>query len=536
MLMPNEPTGIAVSKDGATLYVTCASDRWPNGVVCVVSVATGKVTRRIAAGHMARSPVLSADGATLYVCNWLGDDLSVITIASGTETRIRVEREPYAAAITPDGATLVVTNSLPSEKATDTVSITGKVSLISTATKTVRATIPVYPAGTHSLFGVSISPDGKYALATHLVGLFTIPSTKLEGGWVHTNNLAIIDIASGKLVNDIMLDNAQQGFANPWGLGCTGDGKFLCVLHAGSNTMTIIDYPQLMVKALAGKSLSHDFTAIYGIKSVANLSTKGSRAIAMIGNRAYVAGYFSDSIQVIAVSGLTSTQSTLYPLGPNKPMNGERQGNFNYTNASNCFQQWQSCFSCHPFYRPDALNWILNTTNSTPKNVKSAVYAWWTPPNSWAGKRPHAGGPDGSIRSGLSAELFIQPTEAVAAPLDTFFMRLKPVASRFLVKGRLSTKAARGGALFESIGCGACHPAPLYTDQRFHNAGVIDNFDPNTQWDTPSLIEAWRTAPYSHLGIYDSIQQIIKLRAHSLGAQNLTPQEMSDLIEFVSSL
>ena len=537
MQLPNEPTGIAISKDGAALYVTCASDKWPNGMVCVVSTVTGKVTKRIPAGHMARSPVVNPDGVTLYVCNWLESDVSVIDLAAGRETgKITVTREPYAAAITPDGATLAVTNSLPNEKATDTIAITGKVSLINTATKTVRATVPVYPAGTHSLFGICITPDGNYALATHLVGRFTLPATTLSGGWVHSNNMAIIDIAKGALVNDIELDNSMEGYANPWGLGCTGDAKFLCVLHAGSNTMTVIDLPQLLIKAQAGTDLSHDFTAIYSIKKAINLSTKGSRAIAMIDNKAYVAGYYSDSLQVVTITDLGSTASSWYALGPAKPLSGARKGEFNFTDATLCFQKWQSCFSCHPFFRPDALNWTLNSPNSTPKNVKSMLYSWWTPPTSWAGKRPAAGGTDGSIRSGIGAELFTEPTDEVALPLDTFLMRLVPVPSPYLVNGRLGAPAVRGEAIFARIGCGGCHPAPLYTDKKFHNAGVVDPYDANTQWDTPSLVEAWRTGPYGHLGSYDTISDIIKLRAHSLGATQLSDQELNDLIEFVSSL
>jgi YVTN family beta-propeller protein len=536
MLMPNEPTGLAISKDGATLYVTCASDRWPAGMVCVVDAATGKVQKRIPVGHMARSPVLSPDGKTLYVCNWFNSDVSVIDAVAGTETgRIHVTREPYASAITPDGATLVVTNSLPDQKATDTAGIACKIALINTATKTVRASVPL-PVGSHSLFSVCITPDGKFALATHLIGRFTIPATTLSGGWIHSNNMAIVDIANGNLANDVELDNTNQGFANPWSIGITGDGKYVGVLHAGSNTMTVIDLPQLLVKAQAGKDLSHDFTAIYGIKTAIDLTTKGSRALAMIDNKAYVAGYFSDSLEVVTITGLTGFTYAQCALGPNKPMNGERQGEFNFTDATLCFQKWQSCFSCHPFTRPDALNWILNTPNSTPKNVKSMLYSWWTPPTSWAGKRPAAGGIDGSIRSGIQAELFLQPNEVIAAPLDTFLMRLKPVTSPHLVKGELSASAVRGKAVFATIGCNQCHPAPLYTDKSFHNAGVVDPFDANTQWDTPSLIEAWRTSPYGHLGSYENIADMIQLRAHSLGAAQLSAQDLSDLIEFVSSL
>ncbi|HEX7511304.1 MAG TPA: hypothetical protein VF335_08395 [Chitinivibrionales bacterium] len=535
--VPNEPTGVAISKDGATLYVTCASDRWPAGFVCVISIATGKVTKRIAAGHYCRSPVLSPDGGTLYTCNWLGNDVSVIDLGAGKEIkRIPVTREPYAAAITPDGATLVVTNSLPEQKAIDTVTLTGKVSLIETAGKTVRALVPVFPVGTHSLFAAGVSADGKYAFVSHLVGKFTLPAVTITGGWVHTNNLAIIDIAAGKLLNDVDLDNLQQGYANPWGVAQTGDGKFLCVVHSGSQTMTVIDYPQLITKASAGVDLCHDLTAIKGIKNVYELSIKAPRSIVMVGNKAYIAGYFSDSLQAVTISSLSPSGSALYALGPAKPLKGERLGAFNFSDANNCVQRWQSCFSCHPFSRPDAINWMLASESTKQRNVKSMLYAWWTPPTNWNGRRPDAGSSDGSIRMGIYYELQITPTEDVAVPMDTFLMRIKPVMSPFLVKGRLSLAAQRGKATFERIGCDGCHPAPLYTDKATHNAGVPDSADAGLNWDTPGLNEAWRTAPYSHLGRYDKIQEIILLRAHSIGASQLTEQEISELVEFVSSL
>jgi DNA-binding beta-propeller fold protein YncE len=534
--VPNEPTGIAVSKDGSKIYVTCASDRWPSGVVCVINTTSGKVEKRFSAGHYARSPVLSLDGGTLYTCNWLGNDLSVIDLSNGAEKRIKMVREPYAAAITPDGATLVVTNSLPEQKAIDTVSLTGKVSIISTATGTVRATVPVFPVGTHSLFGCSISNDGAYAFVTHLVGRFTIPAIKLDQGWVHSNNLAIIDIKNGKLINDVELDNSTLGYANPWGIAQTEDSKYLCVLHAGVHTVTVIDYPKLISIASAGKDLSQDFTAIYSIKGSYRLQVNSPQSIAMIGNKAYITGLYSDSMQIITVSSLTPSSGPKIALGESKPFTSERQGAFNFMNGFNCEHQWQSCFSCHPFTRPDALNWMLSSEVTRQRNVKSMLYSWWTPKTGWAAKRDHAGGPLGSIRKGIEYELLIQPTEDVAVPLDTFFMYLKPVMSPFLVKGRLSAGAIRGKATFSRI-CDGCHPAPLYTDMQMYNAGVPDPDESTSNWDTPSLIEAWRTAPYSHSGRYDKIIEMIALRAHSLGEyEKMSEQERNDLVEFVNSL
>jgi YVTN family beta-propeller protein len=535
--LPNEVTGIAVAPDGAKLYATCSSEFWPAGMVCEVDVSGGKVLRRFAAGHSARAPVMSPDGKTLYVCNLFNNDISVIDIASGKETaRIPVLREPYSAGITPDGSVLVVANSLPVEKATDTQKITCKVSLVSTATRQVTATIPL-PIGSHSAFGLSISPDGNYAFITHLVAMFTLPALHIENGWIHTNNFGIIDIKAGKLLNDFSLDMPLVGSANPWGIAFTNDSKILCIAHSGSNELSVIDYQQMMELAKSSDtSFAHDLRVLYSLRQKVPVKGKAPRAIAIIGNSAYTAGYFEDTLEIFNLSLDATTTAGTFSLGPAIPLTPERKGEFHFFDASICQEKWQSCQSCHPLTRPDALNWTLNSSVSAPKNVKSMLYSWWTPPTSWAGKRPRAGGPDGSIRMGISAELFIQPTEEVAVPMDTFFMNMKPVPSPFLIKGGLNAAAIRGKTIFSKIGCSDCHPAPLYTDNSYHNAGVVDPFDANTQWDTPSLIEAWRTSPYGHLGSYDFISEIIKLRAHSISTTKLSQEELNDLIEFVSSL
>ncbi|MEA3224810.1 MAG: hypothetical protein U9Q07_02585, partial [Planctomycetota bacterium] len=56
--VPAEPTGLALTDDGAILYVTCAA---PEGCVCVINTSTAKVIKNIPAGYGAQSPVLSDD-------------------------------------------------------------------------------------------------------------------------------------------------------------------------------------------------------------------------------------------------------------------------------------------------------------------------------------------------------------------------------------------------------------------------------------------------------------------------------------------
>ena len=52
--VPDSPRGLALSRNGKQLLVTCAA---PESKVAVIDVALGKVTRIILAGHTAMAPV-----------------------------------------------------------------------------------------------------------------------------------------------------------------------------------------------------------------------------------------------------------------------------------------------------------------------------------------------------------------------------------------------------------------------------------------------------------------------------------------------
>jgi len=75
--MPAPPLGLAISTNGARLYVTAAG---PESRVCIVDVAKRKIIGRVVAGHTAMAPVLSKDGSTLYVCNRFDNDVGVIDL------------------------------------------------------------------------------------------------------------------------------------------------------------------------------------------------------------------------------------------------------------------------------------------------------------------------------------------------------------------------------------------------------------------------------------------------------------------------
>jgi YVTN family beta-propeller protein len=536
--LPDPPSGIALGRDETCLYVTGAS---PEGRVHVVNPETGTVDHTLPAGHTPNTPVLSADGKTLYVCNQFTNDVSVIDLTAKKELmRIPVLREPVAAAITPDGRFLFVANHLPVGPSNADYA-GAAVSVIDTAARKVVKNIPLFNGST-GLRGVCLSPDGKYAYVTHILARYQLPTTQLERGWMNTNAVSVIDATNQRLINTVLLDDVDLGAANPWGVACTEDGKYLCVTHAGTHELSVIDRTALQEK-LAGSAdstieVANDLSFLVGLRRRVPLSGNGPRGLALVGTRAYVAQYFTDSLGVVDIDPKTRHASRSLRLGPKEAMTDVRKGEMFFHDARLCFQKWQSCASCHPGGgRADGLNWdLLNDGIGNPKNTKSLLLSHKTPPAMNTGVRTDA---EAAVRAGIRFIQFaVRPGEDAAA-IDEYLKSLKPVPSPHLVNGRMSPAAIRGKEVFEKAGCAECHPAPLYTDLKKYDMETGRGMDAGREFDTPTMVEVWRTAPYLHDGRAATLEKLFKKsdpeKSHG-EISTLTDDEIADLIEFNRSL
>ena len=544
--LPDSPSGLALASDGQTLYVTTGV---PNGGVHVVNLKTGRVSGALIAGHTPNAPVVSPDGKTLYVCNRFNNNVAVMNLVSKkTLAKIPVPREPIAATITPDGKLLFVTNLLPAGAA-DADYVAAEVSVIDTATRKVAGTIQL-PNGSTGLQGICVSPDGKYAYVTHILARYQLPTTQLERGWMNTNALSIIDVSKCKLLNTVLLDDVDQGAANPWGVACTDDGRYICVTHAGTDEVSVIDRTKLHDKlarvakgikvsdvSLLPSDVPNDLSFLVGLRRRLKLTGNGPRGIAIIGTKVYVAEYFTDSVGLVDINPQILPQARSLALAPKKPMTAVRKGEMLFNNASLCFQKWQSCASCHPGRgRADALNWdLLNDGIGNPKNTRSLLLAHKTPPAMVTGIRPDA---ETAVRSGIRHIQFAVRPEEDAVAIDEYLKSLKPVPSPYLVKGKLSKSAKRGKKIFKKSGCAKCHAGPMYTDLQKYDVGTGKGMEKNLAFDTPTLVEVWRTAPYLYDGRAATMKEVLTKHnpddKHGV-TSNLTENEINDLAEFVLS-
>jgi cytochrome c peroxidase len=264
---------------------------------------------------------------------------------------------------------------------------------------------------------------------------------------------------------------------------------------------------------------------------------RGPRSVTLTGSTAWVGNYFTDTVSAINLAAPRPRAESI-PLGPAPEMTVVRKGEFFFNDATICFQGWQSCASCHSSdARVDGLNWDnLNDGIGNPKNVKSLLQAHQTPPSMWLGVRSNA---YHGVRMGIRNSLFTVQPESTAVAIDEYLKSLTPMPSPFLIQGKLSPAAERGKKIFldERTECSSCHRGPYYTDMKFHHVGTIGKFDnPTNRFDTPTLIEIWRTGPYLHDGRAATLREVFDDKDEHGMVSHLTPQEMDDLLEFLLSL
>jgi YVTN family beta-propeller protein len=100
---------VTVSPDSAHTYVTTNS---ADGTVTVIDTATNTVSTTIPVGPRPVGVAVSPDGAQLYVTNSDDGTVSVIDTATNTvSTTIAVGSSPLWAAVSPSGTRVYVTNS-----------------------------------------------------------------------------------------------------------------------------------------------------------------------------------------------------------------------------------------------------------------------------------------------------------------------------------------------------------------------------------------------------------------------------------------
>lgn len=581
--LPASPTGFVLSRDGNRLYVTCdpnAQSLLPthpapalkNPALLCLNTQTGETLWQTEVGEGPQSPVLAPDETRIYLCARFQNRVEVVDLEKRAVTeKVPMQREPFACTVSPDGKTLVVSNLLIDDPTADEYWLPGHAALVDTETLETR--LVEFPNGTINMRGVCISPDGQFAYVLHSMGSYAIPTGQVKGGWINMNAVSFINLQTGEREGTLILDHLEFAAANPWGITCSKDGRWLVITHAGTMEVSVIDrvamHPHFRNSLASFPSVGATPDSagdLIPVQRRVSTSGKGPRAVT-IGEEteengqkrlyAYVACVFSDSVDRILLAenpfntGRTIQLGKMDPrLAENSPREADRfnaiiprptlarQGESLFNDGFLCYEHWQSCATCHPDGRSDALNWdLLNDGSGTPKNTKSLLYSHFTAPAMATGVRENA---EAAVRKGVELIHFTEPREKDALAMDAYLSALKarkaPILREAEENPEVNAAIQRGRRLFfgPKTQCASCHTGEFYTDCRLHHVGTETVYE-TRPLDTPTLRECWRTAPYLHDGRFRTIFDLLKEGKHGFAAP-LTDSELRDLAAFVLSL
>ena len=551
-------SAIAISPDEAWLAVVNPD----SGSVSLLSLPGLELKREIEVGLNPRTLTFSADSKQLYVSNFGGNSVTVVDVERGAKAmEITVGPMPYAA-IAQKGILYVAEHAL------------GKVSAYDAKTGTLRSQLDVedFPAGlaldsnagklyvTHlftgkvsliDLFDFSLEALISTGNTTNLTQFMLLDlDTKrayLPQTRSNTTNMALVfdatvfpmvnvmDLNTQKILREerVSLDVGFRSVNMPFAVALDEPQQVLMVANAGSNDVSVID-------------LQND-------KQLARLEVGANpRGIVFDAqsNRAYVNNVLDGTVSVIDMQELVVVETipiTTIPLDP-QILLGKKI--FNAARVPDLTtDRWISCATCHLDGGMDARTWLGFPDG--PRNTPALFGVGKTLPIHWSGDLDELQDVEGTFRaiqggSGLvEGEMYDSlgpPHAGLSEELDAvavFMASLKVPRSPYAIS---PDEFERGEKVFTKMGCAECHAPSLYTDMQLHDVGTgnpaleRNSHGRGTQFDTPSLLGIWATAPYFHDGSAQTLADVLGTGNEHNVMGDLSQEELHDLVSFLLAL
>ncbi len=548
-----KPHSVILDKENRKAYV---SNQWSD-FVSVIDLETFEVTDSLGTGNGPAGLSLSDDEKSLYVVNSYGSDLSVIDLANRTEIkRLSTGNNPTGAQLSPNGRDLYITSrrAVIGHYGEPLVS---ELTLVDDSSRRVKDFVKMESA--YLMENIAFTPSGDLAIVTLIRPKNLVPSIQVERGFMMTHGIGIIEQKEKGKIIQLLIDEPNRYFPDPFDIVITPDGKRAFISSSGVNFITVIDIDsvrQLITESspemLSTYSDHLGISSRYVIKRIATGANPKGIALSPDGKLLYIAEHLNDKISVIS-TGKLETINTIDLGGPRR-ITVARQGRRLLNNAGHTFQTQYSCYTCHPDEHEDGLvyNMASKDMGRNVTNTQSLRDIGDTPPFKWNGKNQTVFKQDGIRFSTVltrTEQFSYKNLDAITSYILTGIKY--PPNLLFNPSGKLTAVQVRGKIIFErsvdNFGntipeinrCITCHPSPYYTNLLPADVSTLAESDDSMLFDTPHLNNIYASPPYLHDGRAKTLEEIWtyygKDDKHGL-VGDMTKDQLNDLVEYLKSL
>ncbi len=549
----NMPHSVEVNQDHNTAYV---SNQWADNVY-VIDLEEGRVKDTLAGGSGPAGMAISPDQAFLYVVNSYSSDISIFDLNSLKEKRrLKAGNNPVSAAVAPDGSDVYVSSRRSLEVPYGSPPVT---EMTVTHSRNQRVSERLMFENAYIMENVAVTPSGDLAISTLVRPKNLIPSIQVDRGWMMTHGIGIIERKENGRVVQLLLDEPNQYYADPFDIVIAPDGNRAYVSHAAVDLISVIDLEE--IRKLLNESSEEQLqtyanhlgiSSRYVIGRIATGANPQGIEISPDGKKLYVAERLEDRIAVINTETL-QTEKTISLNGP-KRVTVARHGRQLFHNAGHTFQNQYACYTCHPDSHEDGLvyNMAARDMGRNLANVQTLRDIGDIPPYKWNGKNQTIYKQDG-----MRFSMVLTRTEAFShKELDALVAHIEtgienPPNLRYNPNGELTAAQQRGKEIFyrdydnfgkeipEDNRCYTCHPPPYFTNLQMTDVGTLADTDDPMKFDVPQLNNIYESPPYLHDGRAETLEELwTKYNDEDLHgrANDMSKDQLNDLVEYLKSI
>lgn len=549
----NHPHSVILNDAGNIAYV---SNEWSDNI-SVINLLTSEVIDTLKTGNGPAGLALSANGKFLYAVNAFGSDLSIIDLATKEERkRLSTGNNPTGTALSPDGKMLYVT-SRRANFAPYGEPLISDLTVINDSTQVVIKQMNIEAA--YLMENIAFTPSGDLAMMTLIRPKNLIPTLQVERGWMMTHGIGIIEQQGEGRVVQLLLDEPNKYYPDPFDIVITPDGKKAFVSSSGVDCISVISIDSIRTilaesssKKLKILSNNLGISSRFVLKRIATGSNPKGLALSPDGKRLYVAEQLEDKVAVINTESLETIGSI--DLGGPLRITVARRGRRLFNNAGHTFQNQYACYTCHPDNHEDGLvyNMASKYMGRNVTNTQSLREIGDTAPFKWNGKNQTVYKQDGMRFSTVltrTEQFSYEDLDAIVAYIVTGIKY--PPNLMYNPDGKLTASQLRGKILFdrgkdnfgniipENNRCITCHPPPLFTNLKLADVSTLAATDDPILFDTPHLNNIYASAPYLHDGRAETLEEIWTVYGqddkHGY-VNDMSKIQLNDLVDYLKSI